>query len=278
MAHCVSIPLLLFCHMALHFCSHLACSHYADRLHQHLQHLRDQLSRLNRIHTPEDHARTLRSTKERIVSPDVPRFQTYDDIKHKLDDLTSQLQKSLRKMEERSSSDRGYTPNRDYQELKDKIDYLTRELQRTQNYVFESEESLDQLQFATSPSRPLADFRESQPVIAAVQEPISAFQGAAEERLGTARNSRSPHPRLPKPSRTYIDSQQPRSILRRSSQAQPVVLETPPTYITVCPVCSDIGYHRHGDYTFQGQPTPVQPSVLQAPISPAKIVASTPNR
>ena len=225
--------------------SHFSCSHYADRLHEDLQLLRDQISQLNQTNFQEDVTRHPRNTREHVITPD----RSYDNIKQKLSELNVQLQRSLNRLQQRSpSQERDYKPNRDYQERKDKFDYLRRELEKTQDYVFDPRES---------------------------------------------------YSREHKSYRTFADSQEAQPTFLRASQTQPTILASPQTFVTVCPICSGVGYHKHRDYTFTGEPAhmikgnivhdsalvndhqvspSVQPTILQTPSNSAKIIASTPNR
>ena len=273
--------------MLANFGCYLSTSLYADRLHEDLRLLGDQLSQLNRIHAAQD--RDIENARD-YDKADIPRNQSYDDIKQKVGDLNDRLRRSLSESKQRfSAQERGYIPNRDFQELKKKIDLLTKELQRTQGVDVDPSESVDHARFTAPPRIPYSESPGLQPDFVGSQEqlpiamPHAGFIGTREPLRAYATQHMSP---------------QPHPTFLRASQTQPTVFAPPPTYVSVCPICSDVGYHQHREYVFKRGPihtaqrspvrndptvpdrqllTSSRPTVLQTPASSARIITSTPN-
>jgi len=74
---------------------------YADRLHEDLRLLHDQLSQLSRINASQD--RGVGNARD-YDKADIPRSRSYDDIKQKFDDLNDQLRNSLNESKQRLST------------------------------------------------------------------------------------------------------------------------------------------------------------------------------
>ena len=183
------------------------------------------------------------------MTPDIPRDQSYDDVKQKLSDLNDQLQKSLNQLRQRSlSQERDYKPNRDYQELKDKFDDLTRELERTQDYVFSPKQSYSRHQ---RPNTTFADLRETQPT----------FQRAPETQ-----------PTILTSPPTYITVCPVCSGVGYHRHGDYIFTGEPVHMIKGNIVHDSTPVNDH-----QVSPS-IQPSLVQMPSSSAKIIASTPNR
>ena len=229
-----------------------------------------------------------------ILSPEINRTnRSYDDVKQKLDDLNDQLQKSLNQSNHRKHSEEGGNePNRDYRELKDKIDYLTQELQRTRERSFGPKEALDPAQLAFSPRLSYLATRESQRNTIG-QLPNTHDRREPRTNVTESREPQRIYDEQRRPHRTFAESHVPQATFFGMQDAQPTLLasrQSHPTFIAVCPICSGVGYHKHGDYVFHGEPVHViqgnvarddtQPIVVQAstPVKATNVFTSTPNR
>jgi len=154
-----------------------------------------------------------------------------------------------------------------------KIDLLTKKVQRTQWADLDPSESIDHPRFMAPSRIPYLESPGLQRHFAGSQEQLP---------IGT------PHA-----------AHQPQPTFQQASQTQRTIFAPPPTYVSVCPICSDVGYHQHRDYVFKGEPihmtqgsparnaptvndrqllTSSRPAVLQTPASSARIITSTPNR
>ena len=181
-------------------------SQHTDRLREELHFLRGQLAQINRLYAHPDRGRQPSIQSERGTIHGSPKNRPFDDLKHKLDDLRNQLQRTINTPQQtstpyhpRPAKRETVMPNRDYEDLKSKIDSLAHELQKSREL-----------------RRP-------------------AFES--------------------------------------SSDGSPV--KSPQqTFLPVCPICSGVGYHKHGDYTFprdfleSGQPVHVIPPQVAHDSSP----------
>lgn len=244
--------------------------------------LREQLAQLNRINLnrndPRERRRDYDDDDDRRLSSEIRRNRSYEDmIRQKLNHMNDQLQRSLNQFDQRNQSDDNHGHDRDFKELKDKVDNIMKELQRMKEYSFNSREIP-----ITSQRGQYSKSRESLPVFADSKESLPTFlksQEAPTELKDEFRSSR-------------IERQEPLV----SPEVQPNLLlsrQSYPMYLTVCPICMGSGHHKHGDYTFHGEPVhviqgnvtrdhvmsnPVQSSFVSLPINAANIVTSTPSR